>query len=300
MVERRALVQIGGVMQETPTGDTLYGGGGSGSTVSEAVTQASHGFVVGNVIYQASTGWSKAKSDSVETTGWGIVSAVADTSNFTVTTLGLVTLTTGQWDVITGGSGGLTADTAYFVSSATAGGLTAVEPAISNPMGVAISTTSLRVFPWRPSVLDDITAPIFFGYRSTTLAVAEATQTVYSLTNAILDSHGGWTGSGYQCQKTGWYWFTGFVAFSGNINNTCRGQLSLYDDTGAAPVVYSYSPNTHFTGNYSGGYLAASLIQLTSGSTYRPRLIIYGTTGSAGTTIASSPVSNISLQYARS
>jgi hypothetical protein len=41
---------------------------------------------------------------------------------------GVITLTTEQWDVVTGGSGGLSLDTAYYLSAAIEGRLTDVAP----------------------------------------------------------------------------------------------------------------------------------------------------------------------------
>jgi hypothetical protein len=62
---------------------------------------------------------------------------------------GVMTATTGQWDVVTGGAGGLTAGSEYFLSPTTAGAITTTAPTADGqvvaPIGIAISTTKLRL-----------------------------------------------------------------------------------------------------------------------------------------------------------
>lgn len=71
-----------------------------------------------------------------------------------VQTSGVFTATTGDWDVLTGGSGGLTAGATYFLSDATAGGLTTTAPTASGnfyaKVGVALTATSLSIDPEHP------------------------------------------------------------------------------------------------------------------------------------------------------
>jgi hypothetical protein len=87
-------------------------------------------------VYLNSTVYTKAKADAASTAEVvGIVSAVADANNFTLTHRGRVT-----------GLSGLTAGSVYFLSAATAGLLTATEPStvghVSKPVLVADTTTS--------------------------------------------------------------------------------------------------------------------------------------------------------------
>ncbi len=62
---------------------------------------------------------------------------------------GPLTLTTAQWDAITGGSGGLTRGVPYYLSPATAGRLTTTKTVVSNqfvvPIGIALSATDLLI-----------------------------------------------------------------------------------------------------------------------------------------------------------
>jgi len=66
-----------------------------------------------------------------------------------VTTNGIVTATTAQWDAVTGGSGGLTPGAVYYLSSATAGNITSTPPSADDSfvcqLGVALSATKLSM-----------------------------------------------------------------------------------------------------------------------------------------------------------
>jgi hypothetical protein len=61
----------------------------------------------------------------------------------------IVTLTTAQWDAVTGGSGGLTAGLPYYLSDVTVGELSTTKPTTSthfvNLVGYALSTTELQL-----------------------------------------------------------------------------------------------------------------------------------------------------------
>jgi hypothetical protein len=114
----------------------------------KAIHQASHGFVVGNILYLAAGVYTKAKADAAATSEVvGIVSAVAaGTDDFTILNVGYVS-----------GLSGLTAGTIYFLSCTTAGALTATEPTteghVSKPVLIADSTTSGYFFNMRGAVV---------------------------------------------------------------------------------------------------------------------------------------------------
>lgn len=73
---------------------------------------------------------------------------IADTVAGRIATDGVVAATTGEWDVVTGGSGGLTPSAIYYLSTSTAGQLTTTVPTTDFlvPVGEAISTTKMRLF----------------------------------------------------------------------------------------------------------------------------------------------------------
>ena len=111
---------------------------GGGGTV-DRITQASHGFVLGDILYLSGSTYTKAIATAANTAEVvGMVSRVVDSSTFEMTISGEVT-----------GLSGLTAGEAYFLSPTTAGAMTITEPTtigqVSLPLGVASSTTSFYV-----------------------------------------------------------------------------------------------------------------------------------------------------------
>ena len=118
---------------------TISGGASSGNTTS--ITQSSHGFAAKDGIRHNGSSWVKAQADDNSTLALGIVTAVADSNNFTVAQAGRFTisshgLTVGQW---------------YYLSADTAGALTSTEPAISQPIVYVESASVIFVFPYRPT-----------------------------------------------------------------------------------------------------------------------------------------------------
>jgi hypothetical protein len=127
---------------------TISGGGGSASDSDvTAITQAAHGFSVGDWLRLSGTTYVLAQADSeANAEVVGVVSAVADVDNFTLTTGGLVT-----------GLSGLTAGTVYYLSASSAGDITTTEPSavgeVSKPVFIARSTTSGYVFNMRGAIV---------------------------------------------------------------------------------------------------------------------------------------------------
>ena len=66
-----------------------------------------------------------------------------------IVTTGVVAATTTQWDVVTGGTGGLTFNTLYFLDPSTAGMLTATPPLVvgqyNTLIGLALSATKMKL-----------------------------------------------------------------------------------------------------------------------------------------------------------
>lgn len=95
---------------------------------------------------------SKARANAAGTSrGVGLVLAtsIANSATGLIQTSGIFEATTGQWDTVTGQSGGLTPNTVYYLSAATAGRLTTTAPSTSGqfvlPMGIAVSTTRFKL-----------------------------------------------------------------------------------------------------------------------------------------------------------
>lgn len=88
--------------------------------------------VIGTPVYVKSNGRvDKARANAIGTcTTLGIVrdTSISAGASGSIQFFGIVTATTGQWDAVTGGSGGLTPGSYYYVSAASAGQLTTTAP----------------------------------------------------------------------------------------------------------------------------------------------------------------------------
>ena len=118
------------------------GGGGGGGSTSD-ITQSSHGFAVKDAIRHNGSSWVKAQANATTTLALGIVTAVADSNNFTIAQSGRFELS----------SHGLTVGQWYYLSSAAAGGLVTTEPAISQPIVYVESASFVYVYQYRPTNL---------------------------------------------------------------------------------------------------------------------------------------------------
>lgn len=127
----------------SPRGTTLVSNGTNWVVVPNVtgplINLEDHGFVTGQPVYFDGTDWQPAQSDSAATIGSHVIFAV-DEDTFIAVISGVIT-----------GMSGLVAGSWYFVSDVTAGALTDTEPTagFSNPVGQAISATSLMVLPYR-------------------------------------------------------------------------------------------------------------------------------------------------------
>ena len=135
------------------------GGGGGGSTSD--ITQSSHGFAVKDAIRHNGSAWVKAQANASSTLALGIVTAVADSNNFTIAQSGRFELS----------SHGLTVGQWYYLSAAAAGGLVTTEPAISQPIIYVESASFVYVYQYRPTnLLINGTSSIIPGDNTVTSA----------------------------------------------------------------------------------------------------------------------------------
>jgi hypothetical protein len=96
----------------------------------------------------------RAQPDGSFATASGIVASVNESGTVQIQTSGLLTLTTAQWDTVTGDSGGLVQGDAYYVSIDPIGQLTRHAPSgpgqFVSRVGFAISATTMLVEPAAP------------------------------------------------------------------------------------------------------------------------------------------------------
>lgn len=151
-------------------------GSGSGESLTRDINITSHGFAVGDWLYVNGSGtYAKAKADAASTCDVvGVVSAVADANNFTLTLDGYVSTLSG-----------LTAATGYVLSAATAGAMTATAPTTAGqfvaPVFIALTTGTGYVRIERPTDagLASSGGTVFSGarvYRTTAQTVANNTR----------------------------------------------------------------------------------------------------------------------------
>jgi hypothetical protein len=152
MALRKPLVIVGGQIEQLQSGDTLDAPQAGGDQI--ILTNDEIGaIVIGNVVYSdTNDGVKKAQANAAATKN--VLGLVATTSisaagTGAVMVAGVLTATTGQWDTVTGGSGGLVAGTKYYLDAATSGKMTSTAPTTVGQyvveLGVALSTTELMI-----------------------------------------------------------------------------------------------------------------------------------------------------------
>lgn len=114
---------------------------GQGSTINKC-----------QVVYASTSGTIQlARADALATSTFiGLVfdTTIGAGAAGNVITNGVMTGSTAQWDALTGQTGGLTTNAIYYLSTATAGAITATVPTsgVLVQVGVALSTTQLELF----------------------------------------------------------------------------------------------------------------------------------------------------------
>lgn len=132
-----------------------YGRATSGANVAPNVLSLQNGeassIAIGRAVYTSGTGQVKLANANAAGTRLcvGLVydTSIASSASGNIAIEGIVTATTGQWDSVTGQSGGLTSGSTYFVSNVTNGALTTTAPTSGYviPIGVALSSTQMEL-----------------------------------------------------------------------------------------------------------------------------------------------------------
>lgn len=147
------------------------GGGGSSDAVISSITQAAHGFSVGQVLYINSSTYTLANASAASTAEVvGIIETVPTVNTFTLVTGGHIT-----------GLSGLTPGAVYFLSGLMAGALTATPPTTANyvnkPLLVADSSTSGYFINYRGEIISTVPTSSLVVQRVSTQTGAVATGT---------------------------------------------------------------------------------------------------------------------------
>lgn len=160
MAVRKPIVIVDGYLQQIQSGDTLDAVV-SEVDVVELTNNEVGAIVIGTPVYVAGAGIvEKAQADAfgtVEVLGLVRATSIGASSSGEIITDGILTATTGEWDTVTGDSGGLTAGTIYYLDPDTAGMLTTTAPTTGGDyvvrIGKALSTTELEITITQPILL---------------------------------------------------------------------------------------------------------------------------------------------------
>lgn len=150
MASKKALVLYGGKIAQLQAGDTLAGPVQTEEFINLTNDEAS-AISVGMAVYiDAPDGIKKAKADAggtADVIGIVMQTSIASGSSGAIQTGGVITATTGQWDAVTGGTGGLVFNDEYWLDNVTAGHITNVAPTSGyiTKVGRAISTTEMLI-----------------------------------------------------------------------------------------------------------------------------------------------------------
>ena len=152
MAARKPLVLVDGKIQQLQAGDTLDASANEVDVVA-AINGNAGSIVIGSPVYPDATGSvDLAKADAsgtVEVLGFVKDVSIGAASSGSIQTDGILSATTGQWDAVTGETGGLVAGTVYYLDPATAGNLTLTAPSTVSQyvvrVGQGISTTEMEI-----------------------------------------------------------------------------------------------------------------------------------------------------------
>lgn len=142
-----------GLLRNIQTGETIsstYLDAAGGELITLTNDNAG-AIVIGTPVYSdAAGGVDKAQGDAESTSSVvGLVTneTVATTEPAVIRTSGIMTATTTQWDAIAGTTDGLAFNARYFLSTATAGLLTATAPStgFSTLVGIGLSATQMKL-----------------------------------------------------------------------------------------------------------------------------------------------------------
>jgi hypothetical protein len=130
---------------------TAGSSGSSELTVISLSNESGGSIAIGRAVYSSDDGevdLAQANaSGTKDVVGLVADTSIADTAAGSIATAGTLTATTGQWDSVTGQTGGLTPGSKYYLSNATPGALTSSAPSTGFVLlvGIALSVTEMKL-----------------------------------------------------------------------------------------------------------------------------------------------------------
>jgi hypothetical protein len=153
MATRIPLVIVAGKVQQLQAGDQITANTAY-TQIRERVNANGSTINIGEPVYMTAVAdnvnLARANAESTSQV-YGLVysTTIATTATGSIAIDGPLVATTGQWDAVTGQTGGLTAGSIYYLSAATAGRLTTTAPTTVGQsvcrVGVATSTTEMEI-----------------------------------------------------------------------------------------------------------------------------------------------------------
>jgi hypothetical protein len=147
VAKKKPIVLTNGQLEQLQSGDHIDL---SNSTTKNNNTGGT--LVIGTAVYVSGGNATEAQADAqntVRVAGLVVDITAPDAGPVEVQADGILIATTGQWDAVTGQTGGLTEGADYFLSEATAGELTTTAPSVAGDfvlrVGHALSATELEI-----------------------------------------------------------------------------------------------------------------------------------------------------------
>jgi hypothetical protein len=149
MAVRKPLVIVAGQVQQLQAGDTIE----SSPVLQDRTNNNAGTIVICTPVYaDADDDVDEAQADAEATSAViGLVfdSTILTTATGSIIMSGIHTATTGEWDAVTGDSGGLVVDDLYYLDAAAPGMLTSTAPTTTTefvvPVGIALSATDMKL-----------------------------------------------------------------------------------------------------------------------------------------------------------
>lgn len=152
---------VSGQVQQLQSGDTISVAAATYDARSATNGESSAALTAGMAVYISAAGTTKrAQANAAATSrvaGVWIDASTAAAASGVYAAGGVAVCTTGQWDAVAGTTGGLTANTIYYLDPSNPGKLTATAPTTVGQLvvavGLALSTTDMELLLRDPVLL---------------------------------------------------------------------------------------------------------------------------------------------------
>jgi hypothetical protein len=142
-VRKQVVVGASGLLEQLQSGDSVTSPN-AGVDLKTRTNAEAASVPIGTLVYNFAAGsFKKAQANAAGTAdvaGMVYDASITNGASGQIATDGLVIATTGQWDAITGQTGGLTPLARYFLDPATSGRMTTTPPTTAGQFNVLLGT----------------------------------------------------------------------------------------------------------------------------------------------------------------